>query len=76
MLQQVYLVRGQLLPAERRGTLRAEIKFISVLIDRIELGADLDGGAVRSGIFVAVINIVAPFVRPIVGCVSGRVVIA
>ena len=58
MLQQVYLVRGQLLPAEGRGALRAEIKFVSVLIDRIEPGAGLDGGAVGGGVFVPVVRCV------------------
>ena len=65
-MQQVHLVRCQLFPAEGCGALRTEIEFVSVLIDCIKFGAGLYSGAVGGGVFVTVVDIIAPVVRPVV----------
>ena len=42
-MRQSRLILGQLFPAEGCGALGTEIKFVPVLINRIKLGAGLDG---------------------------------
>ena len=75
-MRQSRLIGGQLFPAKGGGALRAEIKFVPVLIYRIELGAGLYSGAVGGGVFVTVVDIIAPVVRPVVRGVRGGIVIA
>ena len=75
-MQQKYLIRCKLFPAEGSGALRAEIKFVPVLIDGIKFGAGLYSGAVGGGVFVTVVDIIAPFVRPVVRGVRGGILVA
>ena len=69
------LIPIELFPSEWCGTLRTEIKFVPVLIDGIKFGAGLYSGAVGGGVFVTVVDIIAPVVRPVVRGVAGRIVI-